>query len=149
GNDAADDGGGPADGGSDAADDGDAMEAGASPVEGGSDAGEGGSAPVDGGCNASALTVSLEGLSVTTFQGIVTGVGPALPATVSSPAEQSAGGGASGGGGDSTGGSDSSGCACDVARRQDERAGFGAAMAAVFAVSLAGRRRRRGARGCG
>jgi glucuronoarabinoxylan endo-1,4-beta-xylanase len=157
GSDAADDGGGPAEDGSDAADDGgDAMEGGANPVEGGSDAadsgsdaGEGGSFPVEGGCNASALTVSLEGQSVTTFQGIVTGVGPALPATVSSPAEQSAGGGASGGGGDSTGGSDSSGCACDVARRHDEKAGLGAAMAAVFAVSLARRRRRRGARGCG
>ena len=157
GSDAAGDDGSPADSGSDVGDDGgDAIEGGSVPVEGGSalveggsvpvEGGsvpvEGGSVPVEGGCNASALTVTLEAQSVTTFQGLVTGVGPSLPASVSAPAQQSAGGAASGGGGDSTGGAESSGCACDLARGRGEKAGWAAALGVAFAVSFAGRRRR-------
>ena len=89
--------------------------------------------PVAAGANPSELVFSLEAQSVTTLQGLVTGVGPALPAsfqTTSAPQEGEA-----------------TGCACSVVGAGRDGNAVGAATTAIFGTACLGRRRRRRRRG--
>jgi glucuronoarabinoxylan endo-1,4-beta-xylanase len=93
--------------------------------------------PVDGGANPGRLTYTLEGQSITTLVGAITGPGPALaPDTAATLNPPSQGG---------------SGCACSSAQdRQDGRDGTrgmeGAALAAIVAMGSGALRRRARAR---